>query len=472
MRKIEDFYTDLVESFGYAVEDGYIYSNAGEPRVQIVAKDSTPIVIPTASHLKSLLNKDTGEVEKIPFNPLKEDFISKVESESFRKCIKAVEARISFSLHYLGVSLLTIASDPKLSKKAKFEVNKFLTSLSAVREKTTVDKEVDANSLKFWSKLSLGGGSEDFVKIINILSKRRGTIGEDKYNRVVTINSPLLDALGEWTKRERINNVPIRPKDKEVFSLLIKFILKDMDKENVIRSASNDETRPNFMALIQLFIVVAERINKLAEMLKTVDTEAYDCALIPLKISIEDLDFKDLEGQIKVIPDEKSLKLDAVKLAEEDEEEEESKLAKLNKANAKKPSTVADLAKKEEDSEDDLVNLIKSRYSPSRGRDDRYRDEPRDNRYRDDYRDDRRYPNDRDDRYRPRENDRYRDDRYRDDVYRDERRDDRYDGPKYSRNSRYEREEPAPRKRDLVKEFRDNQSRTLVNTGRRGSYRF
>lgn len=373
--KLTDFYTNVVKTLGLHVEEGYIYTSDSEDRI-LVVDTGTPVVIPTKEHLNSLVDKESNEIIKIPFNPLQEDVLGKGESVSAKKVKLGIKLRLTHSIMAVSKLLLTLASDESKQKKTKHELNKFLASLSEAVSGRNVKHEVDPNSIKNWLKLCEGSYKQDGHEIIKIFSTKAGTIGDDKYNRVITIHSPLLDILSdeETDKNTEINGITLRPKDIGVFKLMLKFILSELDDDNVLRIGNNDEHRPIFIGMMQLYIILATRINKLAKMLTYVDSVDSEEAIIGMYIELEDLKhLNKFNATVKTIPSDKALKV----LVEEDEEE--ISLADINKTNSEQKSTLDTLisrdrserrpVREEEPEEVSVLDTILGRRPESRDRD-------------------------------------------------------------------------------------------------------
>ncbi len=377
--KVTDFYINVVKSLGLHEEEGYIYTSDSDDRV-LVVDAGMPIVIPTKEHLGSLVDSESNEIIKVPFNPLVEDVLGKGESPSAKKVKLGIKLKLTHSIMAVSKLLLTLASDESKQKKTKHEINKFLASLSEAVSGRNVKQEVDVNSIKNWLKLCEGSYKQDGQEIIKIFSTKAGTIGDDKYNRVITIHSPLLDILSDENtdKNTEINGIQLRPKDIGVFKLMLKFILTELDDDNVLRIGNNDENRPIFIGMMQLYIILATRINKLAKMLTYVDSVDSEEAIIDLHVELEDLKhLNKFNGVAKSIPNAKSLQV----LTQEDEPE--ISLSDINKSNAEQKSTLDTLISRDRPRREDreepveessILDTILGKQPVSRNRD-------RDNRY-------------------------------------------------------------------------------------------
>lgn len=330
MAKLANFYENTVKSLGLGVEDGFIYLGEIDNSKTFLTEAGVNIVIPTREHLSSLVDTEENEIVKIPFNPLYEDVISKGESVSAKKIRVVVKNKLSYIVGNLSSLLLKLAVDEKESKKSKYELNKFLSSLSVAFEGSTIKDAVDATSVKNWEKIVLPSFTPGNTELIKVFTTKPAEIDGVTYTKVVTIHSPLLDLLSDekTDKTTSINGVKLRPKDITVFKLVIKFILNEFDKNNVVKIGSNDGRSPFFIAIMQLYIVLVTRTNKIAKLLSKVDPIISSETFTELYVKLEDLnDLSIYVGEVKAIPDERALKMMT-------KETDTFSIAEMNKRNA------------------------------------------------------------------------------------------------------------------------------------------
>jgi hypothetical protein len=342
--KLVDFYTNVITSLGLHVEDGYIFTSDSEDR-ELVREKDLPIVIPTKEHMSTLIDKDSNEVCKIPFNPLQEDILAKGESVSAKKIRLAVKLRLTHTITAVSKLLLKLASDVDNNKKVKYELNKFLSSLAEASTGKKIKHEVDETSIKNWMKIIDHFDRKDSLELIKIFTTKAGTVDGVKYNRVISVHSPILDILSDENtdKDTEINGTTLRPKDIVVFKLMLKFILTELNENNVLQIGNNDEHRPVFIGMMQLYIILTTRINKLAKLLTYVDSVDSDEAHTDLEVTLEDLDdLNKFNGVVKTIPSDKALH----KMTEVDEEE--VSLSALNKRNAETHSVLDSIVNRKE----------------------------------------------------------------------------------------------------------------------------
>lgn len=356
-----------ISSLGlYISSDDFIFLDE-DLTTKMVGKNKLPLVIPTPEHVSTIMLD--GKIKKIPFNPLVEEAIGNTDSTSTTKVIKAAKARLSYIMKEVGVNLLRVAADPKLEKKADYSIMEFLSKLSEATAGTKAKDIVNQKSIDAWTNICENSIQTGSTEIIKLFSKRRGKINDKTFNRIVTLHSPLLDELSKKTFKagSKINGVKIPNKTTiDVFKELIKFMLKELNEDNILIIGSNDSKRPCYIATMQLYIVIVTHINKIVKGFKKFDKITYDRTHTDLKLSLDDLEELDnLGSEVKLLPTEKELVvlgLDQVKAKQSDEN---SVLAKLTNSNynAKAPTLETPLATKKEVSGNNVLDMMLGRAS-------------------------------------------------------------------------------------------------------------
>ena len=302
------FYENTLESLGLETsEDGFIFIKTERDRIQLTT-EGKPLVLPTKDHIKTLLVKgDSGDIEvtKFPYNPLNENVI-KGDTLSLKKTKIIVEQRLSMMLSVAGDLLLTLASDPKLQKKTSHELNKFLSSLSEAQA-PNIKKLVDDTSIANWNSIFTKMFKTDKF-MASIYLKKSGVYKGTKYNRLATLKSPLLTELEKADRETPVYGVKLRPKEITINMLMLKFMIGDLDENNVMSIGSNNTESPAFIALMSIYIKLATRLNKLIKSLKHIDVEEADKVMVDLKIKLSDLDSVNLyRNEASHIPNELDL---------------------------------------------------------------------------------------------------------------------------------------------------------------------
>lgn len=303
-----EFYTKVLNNVGITVsEDGYCYIPNGDDQVMMVV-EGKPLVLPTKEHLESVYAEDDeGEmtISKLPFNPLNEDIV-KGDSSSLKKLKHLIEYKLGHTVAALGESLLVLASNETLQKKANMEVCKFLAEITKAQNQG-IKKLVDEKSIDNWCALY-----ENTVKtnrkLVNIYLKKKGKYNNETYNRLGVLSSDVYDILLNAVKDEPVVNVKLRNKDITIFKILIKYILGELDKDNQICVGSNDSESPAFIALFSLYIKVITRTNKLLSHLKYVNKEVSDSYIVNDLITEKELEHVDnFKPELMQIPNDNDL---------------------------------------------------------------------------------------------------------------------------------------------------------------------
>lgn len=306
--KLLDFYTNMVESVGFTVnENGGIISGND---VNIENDFQIPIMLPTKENLDSILSQD-GKVQKIMFNPLIEDVFTKKNSNiSLEKCITFSNMKLIYSLTNIGLLLIHAIDDTD----SNFKLNDFYEKVALVMKKlTNVKKLVDDSTENIWSQIITNSIMDTDYKALMISQVKRGKIGKDSYNYVTSIHSPLLDyILEKETENEKITEllgVKVRPKDIEIIKAILTFMLNGIMEEDGSKLAigSNSEYAA-LESYLTLFITIVEYFNEVTESCKSIDADFYKEAKINLKLSLDDLKLlPDLKRTAITIPNEKTL---------------------------------------------------------------------------------------------------------------------------------------------------------------------
>lgn len=338
------FLEDLTKSLGwYLSSDGHIFLDE-EMTVKLAGKGNKPVVIPTPENVATLMGEG-GKINKFPFNPLTEEAIGKNDSVSTSKIIKGTKARLAFLTQELGKFLLTVAADPKLEKRAGFSIMDFISKLSDAKIGSTAKNIVDESTIATWTKMCDNSVVSGNHEILKVFSKRRGKIGDKSFNRVVTIHSPLLDALEnkDLKPKDSINGVKLKNKVTiNALIILLKYLLKELNDDNVLIIGSNDGKRPCFIAAMQMYLVIATHFNNICKGVKKIDTVGYDAWYTDLKISLDDLNQLDeFNSELKVLPSEKDMVIAGMESAKVVKSENDSVLTRLTNQNynANAPTT-------------------------------------------------------------------------------------------------------------------------------------
>lgn len=330
------FLEDLVETLGMHISsDGYIFID-NEKTVKLTGKNKKPVVIPTPENIATLLDTRTGKINKYPFNPLIEDVI-KADSVSTNKVLKATKARFGLLTQELGKFLLSVAADHKLEKLADFNVMDFIAKLSEAKIGNTAKNIVDDQTIAAWTKMCDNSIISGNLEIVKVFATKRGKIDDKSFNRVVTVHSPLLDALTakDIKPKDTINGVKLKNRVTiNALVILLRYLLKELNEDNVLIVGSNDGTRPCFIATMQIYLVMMEHFNKLCKGVEKIDPTRSDMLKTVLTVSLEDLNKLDqYNSELKVIPSEKDMMSAGIESVKDVKNEYDSVLTKLTNQN-------------------------------------------------------------------------------------------------------------------------------------------
>ena len=292
-----EFYKRVLENVGYVIDkEDYVYIPAhGKKELVTIAGKS--MVLPTMDQIESLYVKTEDgkyELSKIPFNPLSEDVI-KGDSESIKKLKSCIEYRLSHSIFAIGELLITLASEPKLQKNISTDLELFLANLTKAISQGQRGGVADDKSIEKWTNI-YANMITNHINSFTIYLKKKGNIDGITYTRVATITSNILDELDEHLNNlkdatsYKVSGVTLRKKDVIVFKEVFKYILENLNKNNVISVGSNDSESPTFISLFTLYLNIAKRNNTLLEYLKNINVEYYDSYYIQDLLDVKDLE--------------------------------------------------------------------------------------------------------------------------------------------------------------------------------------
>lgn len=303
-----EFYKSVLDSIGLVkyTDDGFIYIPRDDNMKDLVNVNGKMLVLPTKDNISSLVVKkeDGGlEVTKIMFNPLKES-VNRGNSVSLSRVKTWIEKKLAFTVAAVGEMLLILASDKQMQKDTGLEINKFLSSITAAMN-NNIKEIVDPTSREKWASLYKKTFEKDMGFVTLFINKLYKIEGE-KYNRATVLGSDVYTELLKAVKDKPVLGVNLRNKDIIVFKLLFEYLIEGLDKDHeTIAIGSNDNECAAFISLLKLYIKLGNRLNKIADLIKFVNSELYDVCKHEITITIEDLDNIDrFKSQYANVPDE------------------------------------------------------------------------------------------------------------------------------------------------------------------------
>lgn len=286
-------------------DDGYLNVPDGDSAIPLTV-NGVPFVMPTQEHINTaLVPNETGKLDVVKhlWNPLGEDAI-RGDSSTFTKMKIIMEYEFYYGIYCAGLLLLKVAYQQTAQKNTGVEINKFLASLSEANNHN-IKQIVDDNTITKWETIILN--NQDNVKnIISLFSKKGGTIDGNKYNRVATVHSPLVELLDKATKdNNEIYGVKLRPKDIIVFRKVLMAVLPEMNEDNTYTFSvgSNNGLAPGYASIMKMYIKVMSKIIGIATKLHSLDQEAADEVIHDIYITADDVENTAIyQGAVELIP--------------------------------------------------------------------------------------------------------------------------------------------------------------------------
>jgi len=286
---VNTFYERVLKSLDVELEDSYLMIADGDKQVNYMHA-GLPMVLPTADHCGSLLDTDeSGKIITVKhlFNPMDETII-KGDSASLSTLKKLVSVRLSNRLTVVGTLLLKVAEEPAHQSKTTMLVNQFLVRTNEAMN-PGIKKIVDDNTIDKWHRLYESSLEVNNTKFFKVFVKKGGKIGTTKYNRVSTFKFPMYEELLKLERGGKINGVALRNKDVTIFKILFEYFIEGINDKGIITIGSNDKESPAFISLMQLYLEVMTKIQKVLTGIKGVDPEWEDAGYIDIQLDTNEL---------------------------------------------------------------------------------------------------------------------------------------------------------------------------------------
>lgn len=254
MTQLTEFYSSVLELCNIElVEYGRlaittVNENGEEEKIHL-QYNRLPIIFPEKQYMNAVQNK---EASAIVFHPLSESSLrnpSEVQ-EIIRKV--AIVRLCELGLYLVDkavkinheIYLKTIKPTPTL--------NKLFIDVPEVDKKfaTFVDKIMDV--MRTSSK----------ERLFNIFIKQQGEIGNNKFDRVTVISSPLYDELRLGGTDNKVFGVDIgRKKDLTTFIALLESLFPELKNNGYIEGSSNG-TAPTLLSFMEAMSTIGKRFNE------------------------------------------------------------------------------------------------------------------------------------------------------------------------------------------------------------------
>lgn len=291
MKKVVENYLKLLPFLGLtADETGKISIGGGELGItKPFTVDNKEVYIPTQEFLKSI------DKNKVGFHPLAESVIMKPSL-----MLKEIQDAMNHRLNVIAIIFIESIIQASIAQKKNTLKSKDPNLMSIL----VGNEECTADTLAFFKSIrDTLIESGDGYKFIRVYFKNGGEIRDEKYSRICSITSPILEQLERPGVKEVAGVTPKRKKDIQVLTHVLKTAFPGLDTKSYTRG-SNDQYVPYMDALLQSLRVLSADINAVARDLK----EAEPCASVLEYITTiaSDLDeFEDydiLRNQVPPLP--------------------------------------------------------------------------------------------------------------------------------------------------------------------------
>ena len=239
---IEDYKIMLAIGWCEADEDGNVSVVLGDTKIPATI-DGKRVILPTREQMK-----DRNWENRLGFHPLREAFNQGVSDVLANMRTQFVN-RFNTSISYLMQEFISIAKNTAGQKDLTTEQSQVLSALTQCNENTDkAFKQLQKNT----------GLSDETKKFINIFVKKGGVVANLTYGRAAIVTFPIYEALVAGD--EKINNVKISGKDREMFIKLFRFIFPDIETPEAYNIGVNAKTAPFMESLMRASIKIAEEL--------------------------------------------------------------------------------------------------------------------------------------------------------------------------------------------------------------------
>lgn len=253
MSKLTSFYEDLIALCGIKIGDyGRLAYPTGEESFPLTFDDK-PLVFPDKQYTNLTENRNQ---DVIMLHPLSESSlptrgISEVQ-DLLRRCA-------IIRVNQIGRFLLNKAVEinRRASADSSYKLDHKLSQLFA-----KVDG-VDEKFVKFWIKLDNKMNEDARFRLFNINLTQFGSIGNEKYDRIAVLSSPLYDQLVLGGDNNKVFDVTFTRKQDLATLKEIMLALFPLLAEGGYRSGSSSTVAPTFVAFCEMMIEVTNGFNDL-----------------------------------------------------------------------------------------------------------------------------------------------------------------------------------------------------------------
>lgn len=101
-------------------------------------------------------------------------------------------------------------------------------------------------------------------RLVNFMSKRVGKINDKEYRRITSVVFPIMDEFKANMPSDRIFDVKMAKKDKEVIYRLLKYIVPNIEVTDYYSQGSESMIGPNFDSLVKSYAMLMGDVNKVS----------------------------------------------------------------------------------------------------------------------------------------------------------------------------------------------------------------
>lgn len=207
------------------------------------------LVIPTPE----MLGRINSE-QHVAYHPLCE-MIMKNESLVQAKIRNVINIKTMFVISTLMLELIGVAiSNDKetISKSAYFDLFEQMQEATP-RTQKAVKALVETLKPSGLNK-----------RLVSFMSKRVGKINDKEYRRITSVVFPIMAEFGPNSAADRIFDVKMAKKDKEVIYRLLKYIVPSIEVADYYSQGSESMIAPNFDSLVKSYAALMTDVNKVS----------------------------------------------------------------------------------------------------------------------------------------------------------------------------------------------------------------
>lgn len=286
-----DIYRGILHTAGMvADEEGFISAQFGKVPAKPVLVKGKRLVLPTPEQLR---NPDFSN--RVRFHPLNESII-RGESDVLVKYREILTTRLTFSITYVAINLLMIATSPAQHSDLTPEQALFLNKVKDANE-GTLDrlKEIATKMLV----------AEPNKGFLHFYIRKNAKINGKEHRRAGIVSFPFYEEIRKTPEPKQPNEVygvKLRKVDRESLKALMEFMFPGIDKpETFNRGSQFDEVAPSLEALLRSAIAVGDCVNTVIELFKDKLEDAEDVMFVADWDHIL-LDMNALLPKIRMIP--------------------------------------------------------------------------------------------------------------------------------------------------------------------------